>query len=191
MIVISSARALFESCLVDDAVALWYLEDAVFVQAALNSMVDCEMAQREAMRFVLLLRQGFSKHSVLLAMAVHWGKSFRPGRVPGVRRRLRYYRIGCWPVLGRLVRLVFDLPSESNSERRLRIIENQLYLLAKGMYESLGDAKLPLAPWGGLHRVRLLNELIDAESRMSPEVKAVYVALVQATARSQPDDLAL
>lgn len=168
--------------------ALWLLEDAAFVQAALGSMVEGEITQDEAMRFVLLLRQGFSKHHVLVAMADRWGKAFRPGRMPGVRRRLGRYRMGCWPVVGGLVRMVFGLPSESDPERRLRIIENQLYLLAKAIYESLGEAKLPLAPWGGGHRVRLLQELMDAESRMSPEIKSTYMALMQAAAQPQTDD---
>jgi hypothetical protein len=96
--------------------------------------------------------------------------------------------MGCLPVVGRLIRLVFGLPGESISERRLRVMENQLYLLAKMAMEHTGEEAFPPAPWGGLHRMALLQGLLNAESRMSPEIKATYRALMTAANRVQPDD---
>ncbi len=180
MSLLASASALFATSLADDAAALCLLEDAAFVDAALSAMVECEVAADEALRFVLLLRQGFSKHYVLTRMAEHWGSAFRPGKLPGVRRRLGHYRLAGWPLLGWLVRRLFGWPGESPSERRLRVMENQTYLLAKMALEQVGAAALPLAPWGGLHRVPLLQQLLLAESQMSPERKAIYQALLQA-----------
>lgn len=179
MTLVVGISTLFETRLADDAAALWLLEDEAFVHAALTLLVEEEVVADDSMRFVLLLRQGFSKHYVLAAMAVHWGEVFRPGKLPGIRRRLGRYRLGCWPIVGGLIRLVLGLPGDSVSERRLRVIENQLYLLARSVYELAGEEKIPPAPWGGLHRVVLLQELLDAESRMSPEIKATYLALMR------------
>lgn len=176
---------LFETRLADDAAALWLLEDEAFVHAALTLLVEEEVVADDSMRYVLLLRQGFSKHHVLAAMAVRWGEAFRPGKLPGVRRRLGRYRLSRWPIVGGLIRLVLGLPGDSVPERRLRVIENQLYLLARSVYELAGEEKTPSAPWGGLHRVVLLQELMDAESRMSPAIKATYVALMRAGHQKQ------
>lgn len=178
----------FATRLADDAAALWLLEDAEFVDAAMTTMVEGEVLQDDLMRFVLLLRQGFSKHYVLAAIARHLGAAFWPGRLPGVRRRLASYRMGCLPVVGRLMRLVFGLPGESISERRLRVMENQLYLLAKKAMEHTGEEAFPPAPWGGVHRMALLQGLLNAESRIPPEIRSTYVALMKAANRVQPDD---
>lgn len=181
---------LFETRLADDAAALWLLEDEAFVLAALTCLVEGEVAADDAMHFVLLLRQGFSKHYVLAAIADRWHETFRPGKLPGVRRRLGRYRLSCWPMVGGLIRLIFDLPNESDSARRLRVIENQLYLLARLAYELVGDKKFPIAAWGGLHRVALLQGLLDAELRMSPEIRATYAALMKAGVQTLPDESA-
>lgn len=190
MTLVVGISTLFETRLADDAAALWLLEDEAFVHAALTLLVEGEVAADDSMHFSLLLRQGFSKHSVLAAMAVRWGEAFRPSRLPGVRRRLGFYRLGCWPIVGGLIRLVFGLPGESAFERRLRVIENQLYLLARSVYELAGEENIQPAPWGGLHRVVLLQELLDAESRMPPEIKATYAALMRARSQTLPDDSA-
>lgn len=190
MTLVVGISTLFETRLADDAAALWLLEDEAFVRAALTILVEGEVVADDLLHFSLLLRQGFSKHHVLAAMAVRWGEAFRPGKLPGVRLRLGRYRLGCWPIIGGLIRLVFGLPGESASERRQRVIENQLYLLARSIYELAGEEKMQLAPWGGLHRVGLLQELLDAESRMSPEVKATYAILMRARSQTLPDELA-
>lgn len=178
---------LFDTHLADDAAALWLLEDEAFVHAALALLVESEDALDDALHFVMLLRQGYSKHHVLAGMAVRWGDVFRPGKLPGVRRRLGRYRMGGWPIVGGLIRWFFGLPSESDSARRLRVIENQLYLLARLARELAGDDKIPLAAWGGLHRVALLQELLDTEAQLSPELKATYAALMRAGSRTLPD----
>lgn len=186
MTLIVGISTLFETRLADDAAGLWLLEDEAFVQAALTLLVEEEVVADDSMRYVLLLRQGFSKHHVLAAMAVRWGEAFRPGKLPGIRRRLGRYRLGCWPIVGGLIRLVFGLPGDSVPQRRLRVIENQLYLLARSVYELAGEEKIPPAPWGGLHRVVLLQDLLDAESRMSPAIKATYVALMRDGLQERP-----
>lgn len=181
---------MFETRLADDAAALWLLEDEAFVQAALTLLVEGEVAANDSMYFVLQLRQGYSKHRVLAAIAVRWRETFRAGKLPGVRRRLGCYRLGCWPIVGGLIRLVLGVPGDSLSERRLRVIENQLYLLAKSVYVLAGEQEIPPAPWGGLHRVVLLQELLDTESRMSPEIRSTYGALMRAGLLKLPDESA-
>lgn len=181
---------LFETQLADDAAALWLLEDEAFVHAALTLLVEGEVSADDSMYFVLLLRQGYSKYRVLAAIADRWSNAFRPGKVPGVRWRLGRYRVGCWPIVGGLIRLVFGLQGDSVSERRLRVIENQLYLLAKSVYELAGEERIPPAPWGGLHRFGLLQELLDTESRMPPEIRAAYEALMRARYQKLPDESA-
>lgn len=181
---------LFETRLADHAAALWLLEDEAFVRAALTLLVEEEALADDSMYFVLLLRQGYSKHHVLAAMADRWSNAFRPGKLPGVLWRLRRYRAGCWPIVGGLIRWVLGLPGDSVSERRLRVIENQLYLLAKSVYEFAGAEMIPPAPWGGLHRVVLLQELLDTESRMPPEIRATYEALMRAGYQKLPDESA-
>lgn len=188
MTLVFGISTLFETRLADDAAALWLLEDEAFVHAALTLLVEGEVAADDSMHFVLLLRQGFSKDHVLTAIAGRRRNVFRPGKLPGVRWRLGRYRVGCWPIVGGLVRLVLGSPGDSLSERRLRVIENQLYLLAKSVYELVGEEKIPPAPWGGLHRVVLLQELLDTESRMSPEIRATYAALMRAGNQKLPDE---
>ena len=181
---------LFETRLADDAAALWLLEDEAFVRAALTLLVEEEALADESMHFVLLLRQGYSKHHVLAAMADRWGNAFRPGKLPGVRWRLGRYRASCWPIVGGLIRMIFGLPGDSVSERRLRVIENQLYLLAKSVRELAGEENIPPAPWGGLHRAVLLQDLLDIESRMSPKIRANYEALMRAGNQKLPEESA-
>lgn len=178
---IAAVRLLFEPCLADDAPGLWLLEDDAFVGALLNSCVEGDLLPEEKPRFVSLLRQGYSKHYVLAAVANHFNKRFRPGKLPGVRRRLGRYRLGRWPILGFVIRRVFNLPGESITERRLRVVENQLYLLAKMAHGQVDSQSLPIAaPWGGLHRLPLLRDLVELESKLDPAAKATYAALLDA-----------
>jgi hypothetical protein len=171
---------LFDATLVDEAVELWMLEDEAFVSSALMILVDEALEPEIQFPFVWLLRQGYSKHFVLARMADQWGVLFRPGKLPGVRRRLKRYRLTRLPLVGSLMRLYFGLPSESLDQRRLRVVENQLYLLAKNEHDARPGIGLAAAPWGGLHRAPLLQKMIDAEADMTPAVKSTYRALINA-----------
>jgi hypothetical protein len=171
---------LFDTTLVDEASQLWMLEDEAFVSSALRILVDKALEPETQFRFVWLLRQGYSKHFVLARMADQWGALFRPGKLPGMRRRLNRYRLTRLPILGGLMRLIFNLPSESLGPRRLRVIENQLYLLAKNEHDARPGIGLAAAPWGGLHRGPLLQKMFDAEADMTPAVKSTYRALMNA-----------
>lgn len=177
------SATLFDACLVEEAAMLWMLEDEAFVHSALGILVDSELGTEVGFPFVWLLRQGYSKHFVVAQMAGQLGESFRPGRLPGVRRRLKQYRLTRLPIVGTLMRLVFNLPSESCAQRRLRVIENQLYLLAKSDHGSRADDMFESVPWGGLHRIPLLQMALDAEANMSPAIKSTYRTLINAANR--------
>lgn len=180
---------LFETRLAEDANGLWLLEDEAFVDAVLTIMVEIPVTADKRCQFVMLLRHGFSKHHVLATIADQCKEGFRPGSLPGIKRRLGRYRLACWPVVGRVIRPILGLPSDSRSERRLRTIENQLYLLANATFERVGLSQFPSAPWGGMHRGAMLQELIELEGQMEPSVRASYVALLQGSSPDLPGDL--
>lgn len=186
---VPGVSTLFETRLADDAASLWLLEDEAFVHAALTLLVEDRNALNESMHFVLLLREGYSKHFVLNEMAVRWRDAFRPGNLPGVRRRLERYRLACFPLIGGLFGRIFGLPNESGPARRLRVMENQLYLLARLVRDFSGDSKMPLAAWGGAHRVCLLRELLGVEMQLSLEEKDIYTGLFQTGGNSLSRDL--
>ncbi|UCV20759.1 hypothetical protein [Ferribacterium limneticum] len=189
MTLVVGISTLFETRLADDANGLWLLEDEAFVDAVLNILVESPVTADKRTQFVLLLRSGFSKHHVLAEIADQSKEYFRAGRLPGINRRLGQYRLVCRPVVGSVIRWLLGLPSDSPSERRLRIIENQLYLLAKTTFERVGGAHFPFAPWGGIHRLGMLQELIEIEGQMEPSVKASYVALLEGSSPDLPSDL--
>lgn len=177
------SATLFDACLVEEASMLLMLEDEAFVHSALGILVDAELGVDVGLPFVWLLRQGYSKLFVVAQMADQWGESFRPGRLPGLRRRLKQYQLTRLPIVGTLMCLVFNLPSESRAQRRLRVIENQLYLLAKIDHGSRADEMFECVPWGGFHRLPLLQMALDAEANMSPAIKSTYCSLINAANR--------
>lgn len=180
MILILGLPTLFETRVADDAAALWLLEDEAFVSAAVSLTVDGEASANDLADLVMLLRLGYSKHYVLVAIADRWGTAFKPGKLPGIRRRLNRYRLGQLPLIGWLIRSIFRFPGETVLERRLRVVENQLYLVAKLMAEHDVGRGLPAAPWGGLHRSPLLKDMLLLEAGMAPEAKAIYGELLSA-----------
>ncbi len=179
-----SASVLFDAILVNEAVELWLLEDDAFVSSALKILVDQEIEAEIKFSFVWLLRQGYSKHYVLVKMADYWGNVFRPKKLPGIRRRIGRYRLTRLPIIGSLLRLIFNLPSESRDDRRLRVIENQIYLLAKSSNYLCFENGFAMVPWGGVHRIPLLQSIIDAETNMTPAVKLTYYALINAASEN-------
>lgn len=177
---ISSARMLFCSFLANDLSELCVLEDQEFVDAAHDILVQRQISVEDANRFVLLIRQGFSKCYVLAEMAHYWGADFYPGRLPGLRQHLKRFRYGNLPVIGYFFRFIFRLPDNNFKARRFRVIENQQYLLAKFFFERSGSEFFPDAPWGGLHRFPLLESMITIESKMPHEIKIIYGDLMSA-----------
>ncbi len=180
---IAGIPSFFETGRASEARELWLLEDESFINAIFNVLVDTKVTPETRQQFVVQLRNGYSKHFVLSEIAERYHEVFLPGRMPGIRRRVKRYRLSRLPVIGWLFQRIFGIPGESSAERRMRVVENQLYLLAKLAYDSSNGRKLPLAPWGGVHRVVLVDELLEIESKLSPEAKAIFRELIGAASQ--------
>jgi hypothetical protein len=182
---------LFNCRSADSLPGLMTLEDEAFVHAASRILLDRPLAPEEFESYVFQLRCGDSKLTLLALLA--WQPSARSNldRLPGLRWALRGYRLGRLPVLGFLFRRLWRLPGETSAERRLRVIENELYLLARHLVARERVADLPLAPWGGISRAEWLNRTRERIDGLTPEALAVHEKLIaaakEAAATSAPN----
>lgn len=173
--------ALFEVTQADDVAGLLCLEDAEFVEAAIRILVDGEVGRLQIDQMVGLLRKGYSKHFVLNKLSGVFDESFKPGRLPGVRRCLRRYRLAQIPVIGGALGRLFGMSGESFRERRFRVLENQLYLLAKASDSEIIEG-IGACPWGGIHRLALLDRVDALEVGTQPKVLAIANDLLRVAA---------
>ncbi len=175
--------ALFDAALVDDVSGFFCLEDREFVAATVRMLVDVDDAPACDDELLNALRVGYSKLFVLNLLSQKIGLAFKPGRLPGIRRRLQRYRWSRIPFVGVFVRRFFGIPGESLKERRIRVLENQLYLLAKATEEKKLE-EIGACPWGGVHRQVLLDRLQVLEGSSSPRVLALANELLRVANRS-------
>lgn len=148
------------------------LEDLQFLKAAETLLIDTEVSSSQQETFVTQLRTGYSKLYVLREMSIGFRRDFQPGRLPGLRRRLSLYKWSRLPLLGGIVRLVAGLPSESTTQKRIRALETQVYLLAKTTPSHIISSLGP-CPWGGEHRKALLDHITNIEEKLTPTVSTI------------------
>lgn len=156
------------------------LEDEAFVQASCHLLLDDPPTPEQLEPYILRLRCGESKLSLLADIARQPQARGHMGRLPGLGLGLRKYRLSSLPWVGVLFRWLWQMPGETSAERRLRIIENQIYLLAKHLARSDQGDDLPLAPWAGVGCAEWLSRARERIDGVSPEIRALHDKLVAA-----------
>ena len=124
--------------------------DQHFIQCAYRTLLGRE-PDPEGMKYYLgRLRTGFSKIQIVWQLRASKEGKTHAANLPGLDTALQQYRRSQLPLLGCLSRLFNNTESNHPTERKLRAIENQLYLLSDENNRRFNQVETALA---GLHHV--------------------------------------
>jgi hypothetical protein len=76
------------------------------------------------------LAMGVAKIQIIAEISRSSEARVRRNRVPGLRRAIFLHRLACIPLLGRVVRILANVDGPSFLENRIRVIEQQMFVLA-------------------------------------------------------------
>lgn len=99
-----------------------------FVQAAYELVLGREADEEGLPYYVARLNIGYSKLSVIHQLTAS-GEPWNRQNVPGLRRALRRYRMGRWPLIGWMLRKLWRVEGETVPERLQRTIISELAAL--------------------------------------------------------------
>lgn len=153
------------------------------------------------------LRTGSAKIQLLEQMRLSKeGKAYAK-EISGLEIAIQRYKRGRYPVIGCLFRLFYRTESNQSSERKLRTIENHLFLLREESNRRLDQIEAALAalhcvvaqqkkfvvtmPDGVFAQNRLSESIISNESSIADEFKLlsiraqdIYIQLIKAAAKN-------
>lgn len=142
---------------------LCMLNDRAFVEAAYQIVLAREPDCNGMSTYLRQIRAGMSKIGILNGLINSPEFAIRKASISKLSRAktisdqneksalelvrtletaAKRYRFSQLPILGILLRLIFDIESESESERRIRRLENQLYLLSSQDFDVIEERVL-------------------------------------------------
>lgn len=160
--------------------------DQHFVQCAYQSLLG-RAPDPEGMRYYLgRLRTGISKIQILAQLRTSSeGKTYKT-KLPGLNKAIQQYQIGQYPLIGWLFRLLNATESNHPTQRKLRSIENQIFLLSDESVCRFNQLETTLS---GLHNIIALWTQSAAMPIALQQQDNIAFAYVEPSKELEPEEL--
>ena len=122
--------------------------DQQFVQCAYKTLLGREPDPQGMHYYLRRLRSGFSKIQILAQLSLSAEAEEYDSNLPGLNSAIKHHRKGRYPLIGWIFRLLNGSEGNQPTERKLRIIENQLFLFSDESNNRFNQMETALA---GLH----------------------------------------
>ena len=139
--------------------------DQQFVHCAYETLLRREPDPEGMAYYLGRLRTGFSKMTVVAQLRLSdEGKNYVPD-LPDLDAAIKRHQKGRYPLIGWFFRQFSNMDGDSSSERRLRAIQNQIFLISEGNQQQFNKFETVLA---GIHHLvaqqtkSAVTELIDS-----------------------------
>ena len=176
------------------------LRDEEFVTEAYK-MVLCRAPDQDGMAYYLAqLRSGVRKDRIIVELAQSAEGRLRSADLPAIREILREHRRRDHTLWSRLLRM-FSSANLESTDRQLRVLDNQLYLLDKALAmrtQQLADlfvsmhrtAQEPtVCPEAPEFRGAISRGSVPSAESMSPAARDIFSALARASAPHVQDSV--
>lgn len=117
--------------------------DHEFVYCAYQTLLGREPDPEGLSYYLGRIRMGFSKIHMIVQLSISKEGKLKSVELPGLRSAIQSYRIAQYPVIGWLLQRLNRMESDNPTERRLRAIENQIFLFShntKLRFDQMEDA---------------------------------------------------
>lgn len=117
------------------------LQDEAFVHRAYDTLLRRQPDGEGLKHYVARLRAGVSKAAVLYEIRYSKEGRIFPEGMPRLDAFLRGNKIRRIPIIGRFAEVFAKIEGDSEAEQRLRVLENQIYLLGEEFSQQIGKAE--------------------------------------------------
>lgn len=154
--------------------------DQAFIQCAYRTLLGREPDIEGANYYLRRLRSGVSKIQILAQLCLSKEAAGLKAEVIGLDDAISAYRLGRLPLVGWLYRLLNGLEGSQFTHHKLRIVENQIYVLGEQSKERFSRIESTLSAINGLIvRQSQLSNAVGGVAPNSPSVKSMVLTEIQ------------
>jgi Domain of unknown function (DUF4214) len=124
--------------------------DKQFVQCAYQTLLGRSPDPEGLAYYLSRLRTGFSKIQILKQLRMSSEGREHGARLPSLDIAIQRHRKGRYPIIGWLFRLFYGIEGNHPTERKLRGIENEIYLLSDESHRRFNQLETALSSLYGL-----------------------------------------
>ena len=160
--------------------------DLQFIACAYKTVLGRHPDPEGLAYYVGRLRAGIPKIRILADLRLSREGRGRKLTLNGLDEAIRHYRMGQWPFVGRLLRMIQGTEGGGPVERKLRTLENQLLVLADDTQRRLAQIEKRLTDLHNLTEpiAQIVLRAIDGTNDPTPPVAAPTAAMLQTSPKA-------